>query len=46
MIRQESEVLQWFLNWGSHIKILEPDSLRQLLAEEAQAMLHNYQNLP
>jgi len=46
MVRQETEVLQWFLNWGSHIKILEPDSLRQLLAEEARAMLHNYQDLP
>jgi predicted DNA-binding transcriptional regulator YafY len=44
-IRHESEVLQWFLSWGSHVKILEPDSLRQRLAEEAQMMLQNYQDM-
>ena len=43
-IRHESEVLQWLLSWGGHVKILEPDALRQRLAEEAQAMLSNYQN--
>ena len=44
-IRHESEVMQWFLSWGSHVKILEPDSLRQRLAEEAQMMLLNYQDM-
>jgi predicted DNA-binding transcriptional regulator YafY len=44
-IRHESEVMQWFLSWGSHVKILEPDSLRQRLAEEAQMMLQNYQDM-
>ena len=43
-IRAESEVLQWFLSWGKHVKILEPDSLRQHLAEEVQVMLRNYEN--
>ena len=43
-IRHESEVTQWFLSWGSHVKILEPDSLRQRLAEETQTMLRNYQD--
>ncbi len=43
-IRHESEVLQWFLSWGSHVKILEPAILRQRLAEEAQIMLQNYQD--
>lgn len=42
-IRHESEVLQWLLSWGRHVRILEPESLRQLLADEAQSMLHNYQ---
>jgi predicted DNA-binding transcriptional regulator YafY len=41
-IRHERDVLQWFLSWGSHVKILEPDSLRQQLAEEARNMLQNY----
>ncbi len=43
-IRHESEVLQWFLGWGRHVKILEPDSLRQRMAEEVQIMLQNYQD--
>lgn len=44
MIRQQSEILQWLLSWGSHVRILEPASLRERLAEEVQAMLRNYQN--
>jgi predicted DNA-binding transcriptional regulator YafY len=44
MIRQQNDILQWLLSWGSHVRILEPASLREHLAEEAQAMLRNYQN--
>ncbi len=40
---QESEVLQWLLSWGSHVRVLEPASLRKLIHEEAQAMLQNHQ---
>ena len=39
---QESEVLQWLLSWGSHVRVLEPETLRQRIAEEAQRMLRNY----
>jgi predicted DNA-binding transcriptional regulator YafY len=42
-IRQESEILQWLLSWGRHAQVLEPQSLCQRLAEEAQAMLQHYQ---
>ncbi|GHO88655.1 helix-turn-helix transcriptional regulator [Dictyobacter formicarum] len=42
-VRQEREILQWLLSWGSHVKILEPASLRELLAEETRRMLQNYQ---
>jgi predicted DNA-binding transcriptional regulator YafY len=42
-VRHESEVLQWLLSWGSHVQVLEPQSLRSRLAEEAQAILKNYQ---
>jgi predicted DNA-binding transcriptional regulator YafY len=42
-VRQESEVLQWLLSWGRHAQVLEPESLRARLAEEALAMLENYQ---
>lgn len=45
MIRRESEILQWLLSWGSHVKVLEPTSLKDRLAEEARAMLQNYQNV-
>ena len=41
-VRQESEILHWLLSWGRHAHILEPASLRQRLAEEAEGMLHNY----
>ena len=40
-IRQESEVLQWLLGWGRHVRVLEPSALRQHVAEEARAMLMN-----
>ena len=43
-IRQESEILQWLLSWGQHVRILEPESLRQRLVEEAEGMLRNHQN--
>lgn len=41
-IRQESEILQWLLGWGRHVHILEPESLRQRMAGEAQEMMENY----
>jgi predicted DNA-binding transcriptional regulator YafY len=40
---QESEVLQWLLSWGSHVRVLEPETLRKRIIEEAQAMLQNQQ---
>src|SRR5438876_6066254 len=39
---QESEVLQWLLSWGSHVRVLEPETLRQRIIEEAQGMLRNH----
>jgi predicted DNA-binding transcriptional regulator YafY len=36
--RREDEVLPWLLSWGAHVEVLEPDSLRQRLAEEATAI--------
>jgi predicted DNA-binding transcriptional regulator YafY len=43
MVRRQSEIVQWLLSWGSHVRVLEPASLREQLAREAQAMLCNYQ---
>jgi predicted DNA-binding transcriptional regulator YafY len=33
------------LGWGSHVRVLEPDSLRALLADEAEKMLRNHQEM-
>lgn len=41
-VRHERDVLQWLLSWGSHVCVLEPDSLRALLAHEAAQMLRNH----
>jgi predicted DNA-binding transcriptional regulator YafY len=43
-IRQESDILAWLLGWGRHVHVLEPDTLRVRLLEEAQAMLRNFQD--
>ncbi len=40
-VRHERDILQWLLGWGRHAQILEPDSLRDLLAAEAEAILIN-----
>jgi predicted DNA-binding transcriptional regulator YafY len=41
-VQQPGEVLNWLLSWGSHVRVLEPDSLREMLAREAQAILDNH----
>jgi predicted DNA-binding transcriptional regulator YafY len=38
-VRDLSEISQWLLGWGRHVRILEPAALRHLLAKEAAAML-------
>ena len=42
-VRHEDELMQFLLQWGRHVRVLEPASLRQKLAREAEAMLRNYQ---
>jgi predicted DNA-binding transcriptional regulator YafY len=41
-VRHPGEVLNWLLSWGSHVRVLEPESLREMLAHEAQGMLANH----
>ena len=41
-VRHPAEALNWLLSWGSHVRVLEPDSLREMLAREAQGMLANH----
>ncbi len=38
-VRDERDVLQWLLSWGSHVHVLEPESLREQIAAEASALL-------
>ncbi|MBL8154819.1 MAG: YafY family transcriptional regulator [Anaerolineae bacterium] len=42
MLRQPEDLLQWLLGWGSHVRVLEPDSLRARVAYEAEATLRNH----
>ncbi len=42
-IRQESDIVQWLLGWGQHVRVLEPASLRQRLIDEAKGILERYQ---
>jgi predicted DNA-binding transcriptional regulator YafY len=41
-VRHPNEVLSWVLSWGSHVRVLEPETLRETLAVEAQRMLENH----
>lgn len=36
------EIKFWIMNWGSKAEVLEPESLRDEIREEAEAMLENY----
>ncbi len=42
-VRHERDVLQWLLGWGASMRVLEPQSLQQLVIEQAQAILQNHQ---
>jgi predicted DNA-binding transcriptional regulator YafY len=42
-VRHENDVLQWLLGWGAQVRVLEPESLARRLADEAEAILRNYQ---
>jgi predicted DNA-binding transcriptional regulator YafY len=41
-LRQEEDIIQWLLGWGSHARVLTPPSLRQRLAAEAASILKLY----
>ncbi len=42
-VREERDILQWVLGWGRHAHVLEPESLRRLVAEEARAIWKRYE---
>lgn len=41
-VRQFEELLPWLLSWGANIIVLEPESLRSRVREEAKKMLKRY----
>ncbi len=41
-VRQEDEALQWLLSWGAHVRVLEPESLRERMAQEGEAIARNH----
>jgi predicted DNA-binding transcriptional regulator YafY len=45
-VRHEDEILQWLLGWGRHARVLAPESLRERVASEAEAMLRNAAPMP
>lgn len=42
-VRDEREMLQWLLGWGGHVRVLEPESLCQLLLDEAKRVIELYE---
>ncbi|MEH7451175.1 helix-turn-helix transcriptional regulator [Gottfriedia acidiceleris] len=41
-VRQPDELLHWVLGWGSDVVVLEPESFRNRIREEAEKMLKRY----
>ncbi len=41
-VPREAEAIQWLLSWGRHVRVLEPDSVRQFMADEIEAMRENF----
>ncbi len=45
-VRQEQDALQWLLGWGRHVRVLEPASLQEMMAAEAEAIWMSYKRAP
>ncbi|SEB82966.1 YafY family protein [Paenibacillus sp. GP183] len=41
-VRQPEELLRWVLGWGADVVVLEPESLRNRVREEAEKMFKRY----
>jgi predicted DNA-binding transcriptional regulator YafY len=41
-VRQEDDILDWLLSWGARVRVLEPESLRRRIAEEAAQIVRNH----
>ncbi|AIQ61656.1 helix-turn-helix transcriptional regulator [Paenibacillus borealis] len=38
-VRQPADLVQWVLSWGANVSVVEPESLRNRIYEEAEKML-------
>ena len=45
-VRNERDIVQWLLGWGGHVRVLEPESLRAIMALEAEQILRNHGAVP
>jgi predicted DNA-binding transcriptional regulator YafY len=45
-VRNERDVVQWLLGWGRHVRVLEPESLRTIMVQEAEQILRNHGAVP
>ncbi|MBS1813214.1 MAG: YafY family transcriptional regulator [Acidobacteria bacterium] len=41
-LHTEDEVVPWLLSWGYHVRVIEPQSVRKRIAEEAEKILQQY----
>ncbi len=41
-VRHEADVFAWLLGWGRQVRVLEPESLRRRIGEEAAALARIY----
>lgn len=41
-VEDEREVVQWLLGWGAGVRVIEPESLKQRLIDEAQRLIDGY----
>ncbi|MBT2765817.1 YafY family protein [Paenibacillus sp. ISL-20] len=41
-VRRPEEIMQWVLGWGSNVIVLEPESFRDRIRDEAEKMLKRY----
>lgn len=41
-VRRPEEILQWVLSWGSNVVVLEPESFRDQIRDEAEKMFKRY----
>ena len=43
-VREVDDALGWLLSWGSNVRVLEPDTVRRRLAEEAAKVIANHRD--